>query len=177
VRLFVAAVPPPDVLDAIAALDRPAREGVRWTARPQWHVTLRFLGEQADPAPLVSALDAAALGPAEVTLGPRVEALFPGVVGLAAAGLDALAAGVAAALREAGVPPDPRPFHGHLTLARIDRRRGRGRGGGRPRASPEGLTGAPLSAHFPVDEVHLVRSHLGPGGARYEAIHVRRLTA
>jgi 2'-5' RNA ligase len=173
VRLFVAAVPPPGVLDAIAALDRPAREGVRWTARPQWHVTLRFLGEQPDPAPLVSALDAAALAPAEARAGPGVELLFPGVIGLRVSGLDDLAAGVIAAVTAAGVPPDTRAFHGHLTLARIDRRRGRGRA--RPR--PQALTGAPLSARFPVDEVHLVRSHLGPGGARYEAIHVRRLTA
>jgi RNA 2',3'-cyclic 3'-phosphodiesterase len=175
VRLFVAAVPPPGILDAIAALDRPAREGVRWTTRPQWHVTLRFLGEQDDPGPIARALDATPLAAAEATVGPVVEALFPGVVGLRVAGLDDLAAGVAAAASETGVAPDLRPFHGHVTLARLDRRRGRGHD--RPRARPAGLTGAPLSARFPVDEVHVVRSHLGPGGAHYEDVHIRPLKA
>jgi len=63
VRLFVAVVPPGDVLDRLAALRRPPRPGVRWTRREQWHVTLRFLGEvdeSAVPA-LVAALDAAPL--------------------------------------------------------------------------------------------------------------------
>ncbi len=172
-RLFVAAAPPPGVLDTIAALRRPAREGVRWTTRPQWHVTLVFLGEQSDPAPLVAALDAAPLAPADAGVGPEVELLFPGVIGLRVAGLDDLAVGVAAAVAAAGIPPDPRPFHGHLTLARVDRRRGRGRA----RARPQGLTGEPLATRFPVDEIHLVRSHLGPDGARYENVHVRHLKA
>ena len=43
-RLFVAAWPPPDVADAIAALPRPVEPGVRYTPREQWHVTLLFLG-------------------------------------------------------------------------------------------------------------------------------------
>ncbi len=170
-RLFVAAPPPPGVLDAIATLRRPAREDVRWTTRPQWHVTLVFLGEQPDPAPLAAALDAAPLTPAEARVGPEVELLFPGVIGLRVAGLDDLAAGVATAVAAAGVPPEPRPFHGHLTLARIDRRRGRGR------PDPQGLTGEPLAARFPVDDVRLVCSHQGRGGSRYEDVHVRHLKA
>ena len=43
-RLFVAVWPPPEVLDLVAEIDRPALAGVRWTTRDQWHVTLRFLG-------------------------------------------------------------------------------------------------------------------------------------
>jgi 2'-5' RNA ligase len=53
-----------------------------------------------------------------------------------------------------GEPVDPRPFAGHLTIARL-RRRGACR-----------IAGALVSARFPVDEVHLVRSELDPGGAR-----------
>ena len=30
-RLFVAVWPPDDVLDAVAALERPAQDGLRWT--------------------------------------------------------------------------------------------------------------------------------------------------
>ena len=43
-RLFVAVWPPDDVLALIAALPRPEVEGLRWTTRDQWHVTLRFFG-------------------------------------------------------------------------------------------------------------------------------------
>ena len=43
-RLFIAVWPPPVVLDAIARLPWPAVEGVRYTTRDQWHLTLRFLG-------------------------------------------------------------------------------------------------------------------------------------
>ena len=58
-RLFVAAVPPPAVLERLAAeLARPERPGVRWTTRDQWHVTLRFLGQ----APLRAAAAAALTG-------------------------------------------------------------------------------------------------------------------
>jgi 2'-5' RNA ligase len=32
-----------------------------------------------------------------------------------------------------------------------------------------------VAATFPVEEVRLVRSRLGPGGARYEDVHVRPL--
>jgi 2'-5' RNA ligase len=61
VRLFVAVRPPDDILDAVAALPRPTHPGVRWTARDQWHVTLRFLGEVEDPTPVAAALAAAPL--------------------------------------------------------------------------------------------------------------------
>jgi 2'-5' RNA ligase len=47
VRLFVAIVPPPDVLaelaDAVAPL-RTARPQLRWTGPDDWHLTLAFLG-------------------------------------------------------------------------------------------------------------------------------------
>src|SRR6478672_8953396 len=46
-RLFVAVVPPDDVLDDLEAHLEPRREAspeIRWTDRHQWHVTLAFLG-------------------------------------------------------------------------------------------------------------------------------------
>jgi len=176
VRLFVAVQPPDDVLAAVAALPRPERPDVRWTSRDQWHVTLRFLGEVDDPAPVAAALDTAPLPPAEAVLGPEVAALGRHVVCVPVAGLDALAAGVVAATASFGDPPDDRPFHGHLTLARIGRRRG-GSGGasGRSAARPGDLTGAPFDHRFPVDAVRLIHSRLGPGGARYEDLHIRPL--
>lgn len=164
VRLFVAVTPPDTVLDAVARLRRPARPGVRWTTREQWHVTLRFLGEVDDPAPVVAALDRAVLPAAEARIGPRVGLLGRGVVMLPVAGLDGLAAAVVAATAGIGEPVGDRPFRGHLTLARV--RRG---------GSARGLLGEELDRTFAVREVALVRSHLGAGPARYEVLHVRRL--
>ena len=55
-RLFVAVVPPDDVLEAVAALPRPVEPGVRWTRPDTWHVTLRFLGDRVDEGAAVAAL-------------------------------------------------------------------------------------------------------------------------
>ena len=55
-RLFVAVVPPDDVLEAVAALPRPQEPGVRWTRPDTWHVTLRFLGDRVDEATASRAL-------------------------------------------------------------------------------------------------------------------------
>jgi RNA 2',3'-cyclic 3'-phosphodiesterase len=163
VRLFVALRPPDDVLDAVARLRRRERAGVRWTTRPQWHVTLRFLGEVAEPAPVVAALDEALLESTTAVVGPRVSALGRGVVVVPVAGLEPLAGAVVTATGVFGTPPPDRPFRGHLTLARS--RHG----------SVRDLVGEEFVAQFPVDEIALVRSHLGRDGARYEDLHVRRL--
>lgn len=163
VRLFVAVRPPDDVLDLVAGLHRPERAGVRWTTRAQWHVTLRFLGEVEDPAPVVAALDAADLASAVGVIGPTVSALGRGVVVLPVGGLDDLAAGVGAATGAFGVPSPDRPYRGHVTLARARR------------SQLRDLVGEPVAARFPVREVRLVRSHLERAGARHEDIHVRHL--
>jgi 2'-5' RNA ligase len=163
-RLFVAVRPPAEVLDAVEALARPEQHdepGVRWVPREQWHVTVRFFGE-ADENQAAAALDEVGdrrpVGPIEATLGPQVSRLGRSVICLPAMGLEALATIVADATASVGEPPDPRPFHGHLTLGRM-RHRGACR-----------LTGQPLQARFPISEIELVRSTLGPAGARHEVI-------
>ena len=163
VRLFIGIMPPGAVLDQVAGVRRPERPGVRWTTRDQWHVTLRFLGEVPDPAPVADALDAAPLARCSAVLGPEVGPLGRRVVCVPVAGLDDLAAGVIATTAGFGRPPEPRPFHGHLTLARVTR------------GSLQDLLGEPVSARFGVRAVRLVRSRLGPQGARYDDVHVRRL--
>lgn len=161
-RLFVAVEPPPEVLDRIAALPRPDEPGVRWTRPEHWHVTLRFLGE----APLDAAVDALARLDAPVTvaeLGPVVSRLGRNVVCLPVRGLDALATAVGEVTAEVGEPPDPRPFTGHLTLARLKHR------------GACGLAGTPFSATFPVTEVRLVRSELTAEGPVHTVEAVRAL--
>ncbi|MGH9210009.1 MAG: RNA 2',3'-cyclic phosphodiesterase [Acidimicrobiales bacterium] len=178
-RLFVGVRPPGPVLDQVGelvaqlqgSLDRRSVGALRWASRDQWHLTLRFLGEVDDPEPVVTALDRAPIAPARAALGPATKVLGSQVVCVPAAGLEVLAAGVVAATASFGRPPGNRPFHGHLTVARLR---------GRPRRSRtlkhHDLDGAAIEARWRVDEVVLVRSHLGSGGSRYENLHVRRLT-
>jgi RNA 2',3'-cyclic 3'-phosphodiesterase len=135
VRLFVAVVPPPDVLadlEARTASLRPAWPALRWTGSESWHLTLAFLGQVAED--LLPELDtrlarAAGRHPAQ-DLAIQGGGAFPGPAratvvwaGLRADGtaLAALAASVAAGARRAGAPPpdENRRYRPHLTLARL----------------------------------------------------------
>jgi 2'-5' RNA ligase len=158
-RLFVAAYPPIDVVDALAALPRSEADGVRWVPSEQYHVTVRFLGA-ADQASARAALDPVVrtIGPVRVVLGPRVSRLGRQVVCVPARGLERAAEIVAAATAELGEPPDPRPFRGHVTLARL-----RGR-------AACGLAGARFDASFEVSELHLVDSVTRPTGAEHTVL-------
>jgi 2'-5' RNA ligase len=156
-RLFVAAFPPRAVAADLARLPRTPAAGVRWIPPDQWHVTLRFLGD-AEPGAVAEALAQAVLPGATAVLGPRVVRLGLDVVVVPVAGLDALSDAVVVATAGHGGPPDPRPFVGHLTLARL--RRG---------ATSE-LIGTVVGGSFDVEEVCLVDSRTGPEGAVYEVL-------
>ncbi len=156
-RLFIAAWPPAEVVDALAELPRAETAGVRWTTRDQWHVTLRFLGELDEPGPVADALRAATLPPARARLGPAAVRIGADVAAFPVSGLDRLAAAVTAATATFGRPPGRR-FRGHLTVARS--RRGR-------LDLPAGLT---LTAAWDVTAVDLVRSDTHPDGARYRTV-------
>jgi 2'-5' RNA ligase len=160
-RLFVAVWPPDDVLDAVGALDRPDVPGLRWTAREQWHVTLRFLGrvDRADEA--VGALGTVAAAPTTAVVGPTVGRFGQRVLHVPVAGLEDVAGAVVTATAGLGEPPEDRPFTGHLTLARVAR-------GARVDLRP--LAGRPVAGRWPVAEICLVQSHLSPRGARYEVV-------
>ena len=58
-RAFLAVVPPEDVLDAVGAaaatIDVPST--ARRTSRPQWHLTLQFLGNRVEFAAVADALE------------------------------------------------------------------------------------------------------------------------
>lgn len=163
VRLFVAVWPSSQVLRRLARLDRPDAPGVRWTTRDQWHVTLRFLGAiDTESVPEVTAaLDAAAsvMKRRFVEAGPAFERLGSGVLSVPVIGLDDLASVVVDATAGFGRPPEARPFHGHLTLARAKRR------------VPRTFTGTPFTVRWRVSEITLVQSRTHPRGARYEIVH------
>ena len=162
-RLFVAVWPDEAVLDQLADLDRPVIDGVRWTTREQWHITLRFLGDVDDAGDVEAALrdGAARLRPVSAEVGPRVERVG-NMLWAPVAGLHETAAAVVAATASFGAPPEDRRFRGHITLAR---QRSRGRG-----SSLRSAQGQTLSGSWDVRAVDLVRSHLGPGGSRYETM-------
>ena len=167
-RLFVAVWPPPEVTDALAAIARPERKGLRWTTADQWHVTLRFLGsveasvERSVRAALAS-VDWQAIGPTPLTAGPQAETLGRTIWAIpvegAAALADVTARAVAAALVEMPSEDRDRPFRGHVTLARA-----------KAPAQLRGLVPAPFHATWTAAEVTLVCSTLAPTGARYEIV-------
>ncbi len=153
----------------MAGLPRPDEPSVRWTTAEQWHVTLSFLGEVAegDVPAVVEALSVVSRAQPSVraVVGPLTSRLGQHALVAPVAGLDDLAQAVTQAKRDLGQPVEPRPFHGHLTLAR-----GRGR-----RAVPLSLPGQPVSASWDVEEVALVRSRIDGKGARYETLEALRL--
>lgn len=172
-RLFVAVIPPQEVLDAIERIPRPHISTVRWTTREQWHVTLRFLGNVEDQqlaalslSAVPSLLNAEGASGVVAVLGPS-SAWFPGrrILQIPVAGLDDVARATSVAT-SALTDEDPDPHSGHLTLARA---RGRARG-------PAELAGAELSASWPVDGISLVASELGSSGARYTVLQRVSLT-
>ena len=162
-RLFVAVWPPDEVLDLIAGLPRPEVEGLRWTTRDQWHVTLRFFGSiELEPAAVALRSVAASASATTAVVGPATGRFGKRVLHVPVSGLEAVASVVVRATKEVGKPPEPRPFSGHLTLARArDRRRG---------VDLRPLVRTPIAAEWPVTEVCLVESHLNPKGANYQVV-------
>jgi 2'-5' RNA ligase len=132
-RLFVAVELPEEVHEVLVrglGLLKRDQPPARWVRPEGMHITLKFLGEQAQE--VVDGLDRAlptalaALAPTTVELGgggffpnerrPRV-AWVGGGAGTLGAWADAVE-GTAASL---GVPREVRPFSLHLTLARLER--------------------------------------------------------
>ena len=168
-RLFVALRPPPAVRDQLLAVTGGV-PGARWQVDEQLHLTLRFVGEidprQADDlAAALAGVHATApvvrlAGTGRFERRGRTQALWVGV-----APHDALAAlhrKVDAACVRAGLPPEGRAYLPHITLARL--------AGGSPAverwlADTAGLASEP----FVLPHLILYESHLGHGGASYEA--------
>ena len=147
--------PPAEVVAAIAALERPEVEGLRWTTEDQWHITLRFLGDY-DVDEATETLATVVAEPTTAVMGPVTGRFGQRILQVPVVGVDEVAEAVAVAFG-----PEERPFNGHLTLARARARRG---------TDLRSLTGAPLAARWTVEDVCLIESHLHPRGARYELL-------
>ena len=169
-RLFVAIRPPEPIRDLLLdAMDDSA--DFRWQSEEQLHLTLRFIGEVERP---VADDIAAAL---TATRSPRFELRISGTgrfeqrnSGALWAGVEprapvaALAAKVERACQQAGLEPERRAFHPHITLARWKGRRTREVAAYLERT--RGLTSDP----FEVDQFILFESRLSKHGAHYEEV-------
>ena len=178
-RLFLAVNLPPTVRDAIfrdAEPLRAAAAAVKWVAAPSLHVTLKFLGEQAETlvpsfqramSDAVSTHETFDVETTEFGAFPNFHR--PRVVWLGMTGesrLRAIAGAIDSALAPLGISPEARPFRAHLTLGRV-------RAEIRPvEAKALGNAAAlrPPRRAFHVRTVDLMQSELGPGGSRYSVL-------
>jgi 2'-5' RNA ligase len=193
-RLFVALDLPDPVLDRVTGWQEDVfagRTDLRVTSRFSLHVTLVFLGYQAekDVAKIAELAFSDGGGPFELKptelteVPPRRPRLY--ALGLEDSGeaLGKWQAGAAERLTEAGLyEPEKRPFWPHLTVARFkqtERHRtgGGARGGTRraargPAATPEPLPEFPedLADAFEASRLTLYKSDLRPQGAVYEPL-------
>ena len=159
-RLFVALRPPAEVLAHLRG--SPLLDGLRRGRPGQEHVTLAFLGEVEAAAPLAVRLQEHLGGPPAVR-APRLRlsgaGSFGRVVWLGPRGerdaLRALHLAVTAALQDAGLPVDTRPWTPHLSVGR----------GSLPQAL-QAYDGPAAS----WQDVALVQSTPGPDGVRHAAL-------
>ncbi|QDP18845.1 RNA 2',3'-cyclic phosphodiesterase [Sphingomonas xanthus] len=165
-RLFVALSPPAPVREALLDLMEGQAE-LRWQNEEQLHLTLRFIGEVERPVAedIAAMLELIKFRPFDLTLAGigrfdhhRRGALWAGVAPKQP--VRDLAAKVERACQRAGLPPERRAFHPHITLARW-------------KGTVPGLQ-AFLDANallpsdpWPVRDFILYESRLGRDGAHY----------
>ena len=149
--------------------ERPDLARLRWTDPDAWHVTFAFLGsvpESSVPTILEAVAEVArAHAPMSRTtggLGAFPTARRARVAWYGVADPDARLGSLATDLTRSLGLEAPGPFHPHVTLARV-------RGTPADLRSWLGTATAPEGA-LVADRVHLMRSHLGAGAARYETL-------
>jgi 2'-5' RNA ligase len=171
-RLFIGIPLQARVVEELAAICRrlrSERDGLRWSAPDSWHITLQFLGETSGEryACLVPRLrDVRSPGVPVQLEGldcfDRVGVFFAGVsVSPELAHLQRL---VTAATARCGFLPETRPYHPHVTLARV---KGSKRGQGL-RDLKDKAVRAPRFTSFVAEEFILYEAFLSPSGSRYE---------
>lgn len=181
-RLFVAVNFSPALRERLYAAAAPLRQAsqhLRWLVPDTYHITLKFLGtlERAQTQPLEAALNeaAAAVQPFDLELGglgafPSLQRARIVWLGARATGLMTLRADVEQRFEPLGFPTEARPFHPHITMAKLA-----------ARARPVDLTDmerllAPEAYQVVrVERVELMESKLSPAGALYALLHSAQL--
>ena len=182
-RLFVAIKAPEPWVDAAREVQHSLPDLVRRRARltdpANLHITLKFIGEVVETElPIIRHTLAEALPPVNVDLSLGGLGTFgaparTSVVWLAVAGdleaLNALARRAEAAVAEAlGLPLDDRPYHPHLTIARV--RQPLPPAERRQIADVVRTMSSPPPTSFTAYEAVLIHSTLRPDGAHYECL-------
>ena len=135
--------------------------------RDQWHLTLQFLGDDADVEAVTTALDGFSVRGGRVRLGGA--GAFPNArrgrvlwIGVAEGGdvLARLAQGVAERLAPVGYEPDSKPFRPHLTIVRCSSPTDL-------RAPVAALDAESFGSDWCLDALTVYESVLRPEGARY----------
>ena len=177
IRLFVALGLPAAVCDRLALVRAPSPHA-RWVPPENMHITLRFIGEVEPPVATeidtqLARVDAPAFEMNLTGLGTfgsrgRLRALWAGIENTAL--LIHLQAKIESACGRAGLLPESRKFHPHVTLARCKN--------AREELAAEFVAtyqGFDLPA-IPVDRFFLFSSRMGRSGAVYatEAVYPLR---
>ena len=168
-RLFVAIRPPKFAREQLLDLMQGV-PNLRWQGDDQLHLTLRYVGEVERPVAedLAAQLERIRFDPFAIALDGigrfdrrRGGALWAGITPKDQ--LKALSQKAERACQAAGLPPERRAFHPHITLARWSRTA--------PKLEPIiDRHGSLKSEPWQVDRFILYESHLGRDGARYEEI-------
>ena len=171
-RLFIAIPLASDAIDALERLSQSLRsvgDGMLWSSPESWHITLQFLGETSEEqyGCVVERLKDIQAPAFRVRLAgtgffERAGVFFAGVN--VSAEMAELERRVVAATSQCGFASEDRPYHPHVTLARVK--------GGNRRHALRGLKGlvkgeAEFSS-FIATEFLLFEAFLDPNGARYE---------
>jgi 2'-5' RNA ligase len=181
-RTFVALPVPPAggphrFLEACQRVLKNGRPDVKWVSPEHFHVTLRFLGEVTEeqlPAVEEAVRQAAAsVAPFAVRLSgwgafPNANRpqTFWAAVGEGAEPMRALERVLTDSLEAAGIAPDKKPFHPHVTLGRMRTPAG-------TPALKDSLSREPPSGEettFTARHITLFESRLTPSGPIYSAL-------
>jgi RNA 2',3'-cyclic 3'-phosphodiesterase len=178
VRAFVAIQLSAEVNEAVATFQAGLRRlggEISWTGPANFHLTLRFLGNRVAPglvAAMIEGLRPIAATTSPFTVHARGAGAFPSLnrprviwIGLPDGKLIEVARQVEALSVKCGLEPENRGFTPHLTIGRV-------RNPARNAALREALEAA-ADRDFGsslIASIALYRSHLSPGGAKYEPL-------
>lgn len=182
-RLFLAVTLPEEAREGVYRVQAGLREamgetGIRWVAPPQFHYTLKFLGdvEESDITAIMEAAQKAARQMSPFRLAPAGVGVFPGqrspqVLWIGARNgvphLARLAEYLERELASAGFAPESKPYRPHLTLARMKTREGEESVAKTLLAMTEEERNPPELKAFDAAAFVLMRSELRPQGAVY----------
>ena len=193
----------PAVIHELSEISRRLQSGaggLRWMAPESWHITLQFLGNRSEEQYecAVARLRAIHLPPVSIKLDAlgvfdRTGIVFAGV--RLSPQLVQLQERVTAATEPCGFVAETRPYHPHITLARLRgnsvkaQSRPQSKAQPQPAAISRSNSGAhplrtlqqrispqPAFPRFHAEEFLLYQSHLSPTGSTYEIRHRFKLT-